>query len=149
MQPYWSEDHENVRKKKKHQNNPSPHASLVDWGEWGGGHIVLSLWWGGAAALSWGGRLEPGGDGVRVSAPVLVAPGPTGQTHTHGRMNYKDTNPYMSSLLVIFVWGGEAILKVLNLVRNRVLKPLHNMVYNQGCESRRQTISSLSIPRFR
>ncbi len=27
----------------------------------------------------------------------------------------------MSSLLVIFVWGGVAILQVLNLVRNRVL----------------------------
>ncbi len=30
------------------------------------------------------------------------------------------TNPLMSSLLVIFVRDGEAILKVLNLVRNRV-----------------------------
>ncbi len=29
---------------------------------------------------------------------------------THGRRNFKDTNPLMSSLLVIFVWGGEAIL---------------------------------------
>jgi hypothetical protein len=28
----------------------------------------------------------------------------------HGRRNFKDTNPLMSSLLVIFVWGGEAIL---------------------------------------
>ncbi len=27
---------------------------------------------------------------------------------THGRRNFKDTNPLMSSLLVIFVWGGEA-----------------------------------------
>ena len=24
----------------------------------------------------------------------------------HGRRNFKDTNPLMSSLLVIFVWGG-------------------------------------------
>ncbi len=29
---------------------------------------------------------------------------------THGRRNFKDTNPLISSLLVIFVWGGEAIL---------------------------------------
>ncbi len=28
----------------------------------------------------------------------------------HGRRNFKDTNPLMSSLLVIFVRGGEAIL---------------------------------------
>jgi hypothetical protein len=28
----------------------------------------------------------------------------------HGCGNFKDTNPLMSSLLVIFVWGGEAIL---------------------------------------
>ncbi len=28
----------------------------------------------------------------------------------HGRRNFKDTNPLMSSLLVIFVWGVEAIL---------------------------------------
>ncbi len=28
----------------------------------------------------------------------------------NGRRNFKDTNPLMSSLLVIFVWGGEAIL---------------------------------------
>jgi hypothetical protein len=28
----------------------------------------------------------------------------------HGRRNFKDTNPSMSSLLVIFVRGGEAIL---------------------------------------
>ncbi len=28
----------------------------------------------------------------------------------HGRSNFTDTNPLMSSLLVIFVWGGEAIL---------------------------------------
>jgi hypothetical protein len=28
----------------------------------------------------------------------------------HGRRNFKDTNPLMSSLLVIIVWGGEAIL---------------------------------------
>jgi hypothetical protein len=28
----------------------------------------------------------------------------------HGRKNFKDTNPLMSSLLVIFAWGGEAIL---------------------------------------
>jgi hypothetical protein len=28
----------------------------------------------------------------------------------HGRGNFKDPNPLMSSLLVIFVWGGEAIL---------------------------------------
>jgi hypothetical protein len=27
-----------------------------------------------------------------------------------GRRNFKDTNPYMSSLLVIYLWGGEAIL---------------------------------------
>jgi hypothetical protein len=38
----------------------------------------------------------------------------------HGRRNFKDTNPLMSSLLVIFVWGGEAILEVLNLVEDRV-----------------------------
>jgi hypothetical protein len=31
-------------------------------------------------------------------------------TSFHGRRNFKDTNPLMSSLLVIFVWGGEAIL---------------------------------------
>ncbi len=31
----------------------------------------------------------------------------------------KDINPLMSSLVVIFVRGGEAILYVLNLVRNR------------------------------
>jgi hypothetical protein len=31
----------------------------------------------------------------------------------------EDTNPLMSSSLVIFVWVGEAIWKVLNLVRNR------------------------------
>ncbi len=36
---------------------------------------------------------------MRVSAPVLVAPGPTGQTHTHARMNYKDTKPLMSAFL--------------------------------------------------
>jgi hypothetical protein len=28
----------------------------------------------------------------------------------HGRRNFKDTNPLISSLVVIFVWGGEAIL---------------------------------------
>jgi hypothetical protein len=28
----------------------------------------------------------------------------------HGRRNFKDTSPLMSSLLVIFVRGGEAIL---------------------------------------
>jgi hypothetical protein len=37
-----------------------------------------------------------------------------------GRRTFKDTNLLMSSLLVIFVWGGETILLVLNLVRNRV-----------------------------
>ncbi len=26
---------------------------------------------------------------------------------THGRMNFKDISPLMTSLLVIFVWGGE------------------------------------------
>jgi hypothetical protein len=31
-------------------------------------------------------------------------------TTNHGRRNFKDTNPLMSSLLVIFVRGGEAIL---------------------------------------
>ncbi len=39
---------------------------------------------------------------------------------TYGRRNFTDTSRLMSSLLVIFVWGGEAILLVLNLVRNRV-----------------------------
>jgi hypothetical protein len=29
---------------------------------------------------------------------------------THGRRNFKDTNPLMSSSLVIFVWGGVEIL---------------------------------------
>ena len=29
---------------------------------------------------------------------------------THGQRNFKDTNPLMSSLLVIFAWGVEAIL---------------------------------------
>jgi hypothetical protein len=28
----------------------------------------------------------------------------------HRQRNFKDTNPLMLSLLVIFVWGGEAIL---------------------------------------
>jgi hypothetical protein len=28
----------------------------------------------------------------------------------HGRRNFNDTNPLMSSLLVIFVWGSKAIL---------------------------------------
>jgi hypothetical protein len=28
----------------------------------------------------------------------------------HGQRNFKDTNPLMLSLLVVFVWGGEAIL---------------------------------------
>jgi hypothetical protein len=28
----------------------------------------------------------------------------------HGRRNFKNTNPQMSSLLVIFVWGGVATL---------------------------------------
>jgi hypothetical protein len=28
----------------------------------------------------------------------------------HGRRNFKDTNPLLSSSLVIFVGGGEAIL---------------------------------------
>ncbi len=37
-----------------------------------------------------------------------------------GEGTFKDTNPLMSSLLVIFVWGGEAIWQVLSLVRNRV-----------------------------
>jgi hypothetical protein len=37
---------------------------------------------------------------IRVLIPVSQA---------HGRRNFKDTNPLMSSLLVIFVWGGEAI----------------------------------------
>jgi hypothetical protein len=31
-------------------------------------------------------------------------------TEHHGRRNFKDTNPLMSSLLVIFVLGGVAIL---------------------------------------
>ncbi len=31
------------------------------------------------------------------------------QGNKHGRRNFKDTNPLMSSLLVIFVWGGETI----------------------------------------
>jgi hypothetical protein len=29
---------------------------------------------------------------------------------TPANTRFKDTNPKMSSLLVIFVWGGEAIL---------------------------------------
>jgi hypothetical protein len=29
---------------------------------------------------------------------------------THGRRNYTDTNPKMSSLLFFFVWGGVAFL---------------------------------------
>jgi hypothetical protein len=28
----------------------------------------------------------------------------------HGRRNFKDTTPLMSSLLIIFVWGVEATL---------------------------------------
>jgi hypothetical protein len=32
------------------------------------------------------------------------------EPHNHKRMNFKDTNPLMSSLLVTFVWGGDAIL---------------------------------------
>jgi hypothetical protein len=39
----------------------------------------------------------------------------------HGRRNFKDTNPLMSSLLVIFVWGGEAILYTAKkLIGNRL-----------------------------
>ncbi len=32
------------------------------------------------------------------------------EDYNHGRRNFKDTNPLMSSSLVIFVRGGEAIL---------------------------------------
>ena len=32
------------------------------------------------------------------------------QAVDHGRRSFKDPNPSMSSLLVIFVWGGVAIL---------------------------------------
>jgi hypothetical protein len=39
-----------------------------------------------------------------------VAGKETGEYLLHGRRNSKDTNPLMSSLLVIFVWGSEAIL---------------------------------------
>ncbi len=41
----------------------------------------------------------------------------------------KTETPKCRSLLVIFVWGGVAILLVLNLVRNRVWNS-QNMVYN-------------------
>ncbi len=36
-------------------------------------------------------------------------------------MDFKNTNPLMLSLLVIFVWDGVEIFMVLNLVRNGVL----------------------------
>ncbi len=32
------------------------------------------------------------------------------KSSNHVRRNFKDTNPLMSSLLVVFVWGGETIL---------------------------------------
>ncbi len=38
----------------------------------------------------------------------------------HGRRNFKDTKSLNVVFTGHFVWGGEAILKVLNLVRNRV-----------------------------
>jgi hypothetical protein len=41
---------------------------------------------------------------------VLAAGRVVPVTSQHGRRNFKDTNPLMSSLLVIFVWGGETIL---------------------------------------
>ncbi len=41
---------------------------------------------------------------------VLCGSHPADTELYHGRRNFKDTNPLMSSLLVIFVWGGEAIL---------------------------------------
>jgi hypothetical protein len=41
--------------------------------------------------------------------------------YPHGRRNYKDTKPLMSSLLVIFVWCGEAILSSL-LLFNKVYR---------------------------
>jgi hypothetical protein len=52
-----------------------------------------------------------GGLGPRVGARVVAA-APTLQImdKMHGRRSFKDTNPLMPSLLVIFVWGGEAIL---------------------------------------
>ncbi len=43
-----------------------------------------------------------------------------GDWSNHGRRNFKEPNPLMSSLLVIFVWGGEAVLQDL----------LQNMVYS-------------------
>ncbi len=46
--------------------------------------------------------------------------GEGGEGVYHGRRNFKDTNPLMSSLLVIFVGVVTAILQVLNLARNRV-----------------------------
>ncbi len=50
-----------------------------------------------------------------ISTPHLLLRGPTItglllKHPNHGRRNFKDTSPLMSSLLVIFVWGGEAIL---------------------------------------
>jgi hypothetical protein len=42
---------------------------------------------------------------LQLSAQGNVSIGPR-----HGRRNFTDTNPLMSSLLVIFVWGGVAIL---------------------------------------
>jgi hypothetical protein len=43
----------------------------------------------------------------RIRIPDHV---PQALTRTLLNWNFKDTNPLMSSLLVIFVWGGVAIL---------------------------------------
>jgi hypothetical protein len=49
--------------------------------------------------------------GYRHIALTEFQPKDVGKTTMdHGRRNYKDNNPLMSSLLVIFVWGGEEIV---------------------------------------
>ncbi len=51
--------------------------------------------------------------------------------HTrHGRRNFKDTNPLVSSLLAIFVWGGGSNFVGSESGQKQSVKLLQNMVYS-------------------
>jgi hypothetical protein len=71
---------------------------------------VINLW--GIHSITVRLKIDYSPEKISLTAPNVggsLERGGGGEGGRHGRMNFKDTNPLMSSLLVIFVWGGEAI----------------------------------------
>jgi hypothetical protein len=77
----------------------------------GGGAELAGAGGGGAGAYPLGQFPRMGQPLPPVTPTHLPPPKKPGEGRAdHGRRSFKDTNPLMSSLLVIFVRSGEAIL---------------------------------------